>query len=178
MPPPPRSHVFEKKKAVYTSSNAGDSDHAPGHYFAIASVNVSLGTDAFTGQCQQYHLGRIEKFSRLSLDRSSPPWQATPPSPLACLSHDLGDEELAVQVSESGASPNGASPDGVAEHTAQLTPITERYELLDWIANTIHSTPPVRLQAEVLLVTPTRLKFLLPLLQSHRLPCLGTKMKT
>ena len=38
------------------------------------------------------------------------------------------------------------APGGIAEHTARLTPITEQYQLLDWIANTIRSTPPVRLQ--------------------------------
>ena len=55
------------KKAVYTSSDAGDSDHAPVHYFAIASVNVGLETSAFTGQRQQYHLRRIEKLVKQAM---------------------------------------------------------------------------------------------------------------
>ncbi len=58
-----------EKNAVYTSSSANDSDHAPGHYFAIASVNVGLGTDAFTGQSQQYHLGRTDKLIEQAMSK-------------------------------------------------------------------------------------------------------------
>ncbi len=48
-------------KAFYTSSDVCESDQAPGHYFAVASVNVGLPTCAFKGLHGQYHPGRIEQ---------------------------------------------------------------------------------------------------------------------
>ena len=52
---------WKNTKAFYTSSDARESDQAPGHYFAVASVNVGLPTSAFKGLRRQYHLGRIEQ---------------------------------------------------------------------------------------------------------------------
>ncbi len=39
----------------------GDADHGPGHYFAVASVNVGLATGAFNGKQRKKHPGRIEQ---------------------------------------------------------------------------------------------------------------------
>ena len=52
---------WKNTKAFYTSSDARESDQAPGHYFAVVSVNVGLPTSAFKGLHCQYHLGRIEQ---------------------------------------------------------------------------------------------------------------------
>ncbi len=72
------------------------------------------------------------------------------PSPLACFSYTSDDEELSVEVIDADRTQVVIcdAPGGVAEHTARLTPITKQHELHDWNANTIRSTPPVRLHEE------------------------------
>ena len=52
------------------SFETGDADHAPGHYFAIASVNVGLPTSAFKGLRRQYRLGRIEQLVNQAMSTS------------------------------------------------------------------------------------------------------------
>ena len=81
------------------------------------------------------------EISWLSPDRSSL-------HPLACYSRAPDVEELSVEVTVVDRTQVVIcdAPGGIAEHTARLTPITEQYQLLEWIANTIRSTPPVRLQ--------------------------------
>ncbi len=61
MSPKPKHGTWKNTKAFHTSSDARESDQAPGHYFAVASVNVGLPTSAFKGLHGQYRLGRIEQ---------------------------------------------------------------------------------------------------------------------
>ncbi len=81
----------------------------------------------------------------------SEPSRYMPPnsqSPLPCWSCESDDVELPVEVVDPEASPNRDAPSGVAEHTARLTPTTEQYELLAWIANAVHQAPPDQLQEQ------------------------------